>query len=98
MLLLANVARADDVDLCKGARSMWCDLYGAPRSSPTKPRIDIGKPRRPNPLNESFFLQQRHASVSVGAQSLDVEACTEPAPRVVGQDGWEDLRTVLLPR
>jgi hypothetical protein len=77
-----------DSSIFEEARHVWASCYGAPRASPTKPRLDTGKRKREDPCSEAGFLRNRRSSVLAAAACVDGDVAL-PHERTVGEQGWE---------
>ena len=96
VLLLPRDALVPDLELCAAARRLWCGTIGPPHEQ-HKMRMDKGKLKRKMPLserafNETAFKMRRRGAVasSAFAAGLDPKVCATPAPRTVGEQGWEE--------
>ncbi len=75
-----------------GARVVWADYYGTPRSSPAKRRSDYGASKKEEgaKTGERAWVSSRRRVVTERAQSAGISAAeaAEPRAHIVGMGGW----------
>ena len=73
----------------KEAQAVWCQTWGPPRErQPGLPCQQGRKRAAATQWSEAAFVRRRTEEVAKRSQEVDAATVSEPAERVVGQDGW----------